>query len=585
MACQEAPVLCSLSELDGYTNCLDTTGVGICPSPFCGTCDHYQWFSFIATSSFVQLEIQPSSCEGVFNGSGMQAMIFQTFDCMIFSPISNCQSPGEAQALTLTANFLEVGEVYHLMLDGWGGDICEYTIEVLEGGEPGTTPALIDSLSGDFMPCFSVSSYTYTAHTTPASAEIQWSVSPLLGTIQSGQGTNEVEIIWTGVGGGQLCASTLTDCGTGNEICMDVSVEMVPPVQLYFEACLGDTLICGGTPIPVPGSAITGDTLLPDGCLTQIVCIVNGIPPTIANFGKVLLCNDECFSAGDSLYCEAGAADFVIETGQNGCDSIVIFGTETIETAVSIAPPLNTSCEGPVWLEAMPEVVVSDTISPVLLTDLIWEGSGIIGNPSLFTAEVDQEGTYVVTVTYTQLGQTCTATDTVVIDLIGSPEIELLSYEVETSYITETGSIYPVWEGGTPPFTFEWSNGATTSFLEGVSFGNYEVAVTDDLGCIQSWDFQLGGSIGNPGAQFSSRPLKLWPNPLDEEELHLELPEGYDGPGTLELLSVHGQSVMRTEVGFAGGRGATKVGDLPAGVYFLRLQVGQDVWTERVQVF
>ncbi|KAA3632003.1 MAG: T9SS C-terminal target domain-containing protein [Bacteroidetes bacterium] len=49
--------------------------------------------------------------------------------------------------------------------------------------------------------------------------------------------------------------------------------------------------------------------------------------------------------------------------------------------------------------------------------------------------------------------------------------------------------------GGTPPFQYLWSNGATTITTTGLSAGTYTVTVTDANNCINSGSIQIGQSI------------------------------------------------------------------------------------------
>jgi gliding motility-associated-like protein len=57
-----------------------------------------------------------------------------------------------------------------------------------------------------------------------------------------------------------------------------------------------------------------------------------------------------------------------------------------------------------------------------------------------------------------------------------------------------TGSINLLVSGGTPPFTYVWSNGAITEDLINISAGNYLVTVTDARGCTKS----IQNSINRP---------------------------------------------------------------------------------------
>jgi len=47
----------------------------------------------------------------------------------------------------------------------------------------------------------------------------------------------------------------------------------------------------------------------------------------------------------------------------------------------------------------------------------------------------------------------------------------------------EPGTIIPVVSGGTAPYSYEWSNGATTPTLQGLSAGMYKLTLTDANGC------------------------------------------------------------------------------------------------------
>ena len=99
-------------------------------------------------------------------------------------------------------------------------------------------------------------------------------------------------------------------------------------------------------------------------------------------------------------------------------------------------------------------------------------------------------GMYSVTVTDAN-GCTATARATV-----GEPaQLQTLATATAASCAGgATGSVALAVTGGTAPFTYLWSNGATTQDLTGVAAGTYSVTVTDSHGCMASCAATVGGA-------------------------------------------------------------------------------------------
>ncbi|MCB9300606.1 MAG: T9SS type A sorting domain-containing protein [Lewinellaceae bacterium] len=97
------------------------------------------------------------------------------------------------------------------------------------------------------------------------------------------------------------------------------------------------------------------------------------------------------------------------------------------------------------------------------------------------TITVATSGTYCVTMTDQNL---CGAVDC--IDVTYNP----LNVSVVTNNLTCTGSndgqVTAIPTGGNPPYTYQWSNGATTASQSNLAPGTYTVTVTDAAGCTDS---------------------------------------------------------------------------------------------------
>lgn len=97
-------------------------------------------------------------------------------------------------------------------------------------------------------------------------------------------------------------------------------------------------------------------------------------------------------------------------------------------------------------------------------------------------------GTYTVTVTDTN-GCTATATATIAqplpfnLTLADSSQVSCAGFDDGELDVTVTG--------GTPPYTFLWSNGATTEDAIDLEAGTYTLTATDANGCIQTGTFTI----------------------------------------------------------------------------------------------
>lgn len=96
-------------------------------------------------------------------------------------------------------------------------------------------------------------------------------------------------------------------------------------------------------------------------------------------------------------------------------------------------------------------------------------------------------GNYTVTITDSNL---CSITRSFTIE--GSIPLTLLEKQVNVScYGGSNGSATVTLTGGTTPYTYLWSNNATTPTATGLSAGTYEVEITDAKGCTRSTAFTI----------------------------------------------------------------------------------------------
>ena len=89
-------------------------------------------------------------------------------------------------------------------------------------------------------------------------------------------------------------------------------------------------------------------------------------------------------------------------------------------------------------------------------------------------------GTYTVTVTDAGI---CVATSSIVVNTGPCVLTLTMASTMETSAGANNGTATATVSGGIIPYTYNWSNGGTTSSISGLAGGTYSVTVTDAVGC------------------------------------------------------------------------------------------------------
>jgi hypothetical protein len=135
---QNACVLPNPAALNCYHGSTSFDAPISLPPFWCLTVENNHFFAFKADSTTAVFRICTNGC---LPDGAIQAAVLSTFDCIDFQFVSPCLEKvitGTCQ--DLVASNLNVGEVYYLMIDGYSGFQCDYTINSV-GCPVGTTVA------------------------------------------------------------------------------------------------------------------------------------------------------------------------------------------------------------------------------------------------------------------------------------------------------------------------------------------------------------------------------------------------------------------------------------------------------------
>jgi len=494
--CSDACIIC---DIDGFTGRHNATIVGQAPPGFAGECTfvahNMQWIAFIAGSTNLSVNMSVSNCE---QGFGLEFGLYEGFDCQSFRRISNCFGGaagiiGAGESGTIINNEpLTIGQFYYIVMDGGFGDNCDWTFTVISGS---TTVLPIDE-SGEIIgpdlacPDFSL---TYSVDAPVGATEFLWTLNGQA----VGDGSINADIVFPSPGNYELCVTSANRCDQGSPSCRVISVETIPPTNLVEVVCEGECFSVADTLLCETGqyNFILQNEI---GCDSIVTFDLIVLQTPVSNL-NIFLCEEDTFFIGNLPFSESGNYQEIIPSFQK-CDSIVNLelGIVVCEIqSVTEIQPADCFAEN----SGQIDFTITDGTPPFTYS---WEqldgfitGSGSIDFPNVNTSLATlASGTYSITV------EDGFGNFNFIVKGISQPEqlsVELIpmdrnGFEVSCPEGMD-GAITANVTGGNNGNVYNWNTGATSSSIDQLATGDYSILVTDSKGCTATENLILTAPI------------------------------------------------------------------------------------------
>ncbi|MBX2892391.1 MAG: HYR domain-containing protein [Saprospiraceae bacterium] len=279
--CEDACIYPSLSGLTGTT--AGFTGQVV--QGFCGVVENSVWYGFVAEDSVATITVTPSNC---LNGNGLQMAIYT--DCDSNPIVCSCNAGmlgGGTTPISVSVT-LVAGNEYFLMLDGYIGDQCDYTIEIEAVGGATT---VVDTQTVELCP-------------------------------------NQTLLI-DGVpyGAPDVVTVTLASNTGGCDTLATYILELLPYIQAEktIEFCPGEIIVIDGIEFDEPG-IYASNTPLPSttgGCDSIITYTLEHLPQPELSF-TIPLAPGVAFEVGGNDYFAPDVVQTTIPA-DIGCDTLVTY--------------------------------------------------------------------------------------------------------------------------------------------------------------------------------------------------------------------------------------------------------------------
>jgi len=491
----------SAISLTSNTTCVNTSG-DIAGATSSGitipTCDGWTsssaldvWYKFIAPATSVTITVTPSN--------GMDAVIAAYSSCSSSNFIDcNDDGGGAGGVEILNLSGLIVNNTYYLRVYEYGnpGTTTAFDICVTHTCTPPSTPTITPSGSTTFCAGVSVTltsssctgcSYSWSNGANTQSITVSNSGNYTV-TVSNGcspDATSSPTIVTVNPVPSANPSSTNATCGN-NDGSVSANANGGTPSYTYSWNNGCNTSTCNN----LGAGTYTVTVTDANGCTTTGSATVGNIGgPSVNPSSTDATCgnNDGSVSANAN-----GGTPSYTYSWNNGCNTATCnnLGAGTYTVTVTDANGCTTTGSATVENIGGPSVNPSSTDATCGNNDGSVSANANGGTPSYTyswsngcnTATCNNlgAGTYTVTVTD---ANGCTTTGSATVGNIGGPNVTTSVTNDSQGPPNCNGTATATPTGGTPPYTYLWSNGQTDSTATGLCAGTYNVTTTDNSGC------------------------------------------------------------------------------------------------------
>ena len=313
----------------------------------------------------------------------------------------------------------------------------------------------------------------------------------------------------------------------------------------------------GTSPCPNPiavSASITGDTC---GQNTGAISVT-----TTGGSGQIFYQWSSGGAQSSSINGLSAGSYSVQITDITGCDTTVTYVVSSVNPSFSLS---TSSTDESCGCDGSASVTVNGN------GPFTYQWDDLNGQTTSTAADLCA-GSYTVVVSD---GIGCSSSATVTVGSAPSAVSVNVTSTDQTDATNPDGSASAFASGGTPPYSYLWSNGGTDAIINGLAAGSYSVDVTDANGCSGSASVTVTANIDTTTSILSMnwQAISLSPNP-SSGDIHIQWTSQQAIPYTINVIDASGRQMISTQGQSVQGlnRVGVETSSLSAGLYQVVIQ-------------